>query len=61
MLHLTRRRHQGIMIGNDIRIVVMSIHGDEVSIGIAAPKSVRIDRDEVRARISEQERRRSLT
>lgn len=47
MLVLTRKLNQTINLGDDIRVTVLSIDGDRVSIGIDAPKSVRIFRSEL--------------
>ena len=48
MLILTRKRNQAILIGDDIRIKVTSIEDGKVRIGIDAPASVVVDREEVR-------------
>ncbi len=50
MLVLTRRLEEKIVIGNDICITILSIEGDRVRLGIEAPKSVRVDRQEVHER-----------
>ncbi len=47
MLVLSRKANQGLMIGDDIEIKIFSIDGDRVSIGIEAPKALRIVRDEL--------------
>jgi carbon storage regulator len=47
MLVLTRRTEQGIVIGEDIRIVVTSIAGNRVCLGITAPDSIRVLRAEL--------------
>lgn len=47
MLVLTRKQKEAIQIGDDIEIVVLSIDGDQVKIGIHAPKSIEIHRQEV--------------
>lgn len=47
MLILSRRRGQSIVINNDIEIFVTAIEGDQVKIGIAAPKEFNIARKEV--------------
>ena len=44
MLALARKTNQSIMIGNDIEITLLEIKGDQVKIGINAPKSVPIYR-----------------
>ncbi len=51
MLVLTRRRGEGVTIGPDIRVVVLSSQGGQVRLGIEAPKHVEVHRDEVHARI----------
>ena len=52
MLVLTRRINEEIIIAGDIRVTVLSIQGDKVRLGIAAPTSVRVDRQEVHLRRS---------
>ena len=47
MLILSRKLKQSIMIGDDIEITVTAIEGDQVKIGIKAPKTVDIHRKEV--------------
>ena len=53
MLVLTRRVGEEIVIGNDIRVMVVAINGDKVRVGITAPPAVRVDRKEVHERRSE--------
>jgi len=50
MLVLTRRVGEAIVIDGDIRIIVTAQQGDKVRIGITAPPSVRVDREEVHRR-----------
>ena len=47
MLVLTRRANQSIMIGEDIVVTVLDVRGDQVRIGIKAPRSVDVHREEV--------------
>ncbi len=47
MLVLTRKPKQAIVIGDDIRIVVVSIDRDQVRLGIDAPRQVSVHRAEV--------------
>ncbi|MBS4200393.1 carbon storage regulator CsrA [Bacillus sp. FJAT-49732] len=47
MLVLTRKKGESIQIGDDIEITIASIKGDQVKIGINAPKNVEIHRKEV--------------
>ena len=53
MLVLTRLIGQEIVINGDIQILVVSVSGDKVRLGITAPESVRVDRQEVHERRSE--------
>jgi len=43
-LVLTRRANQSIMIGNDVVVTVLDVRGDQVRIGIRAPRSVTVHR-----------------
>ena len=47
MLKLSRNIGQALMIGDDIRLTVMSVRDDNVSIGIVAPDEVTITREEL--------------
>lgn len=47
MLVLTRKQGQSIMIGDKIEITVLDIKGEQIRIGITAPKDVNILRNEV--------------
>ncbi|MNF50038.1 Carbon storage regulator [compost metagenome] len=51
MLILTRRVHETIMIGDDIKISVLGVTGLQVRIGIAAPKGLEVHREEIYNRI----------
>ncbi|MDF2803906.1 MAG: carbon storage regulator, CsrA [Anaerocolumna sp.] len=53
MLALTRKSNESIMIGNDVEISILEIKGDQVKIGINAPKSVPIYRKEIYVQIQE--------
>jgi carbon storage regulator len=50
MLVLSRRIGEEIVIDECIRVVVVAVQGDRVRLGIAAPPSVRVDRQEVHER-----------
>jgi carbon storage regulator CsrA len=50
MLVLTRKVGEEIVIGDNIRITVVEVGPGRVKIGIAAPRDVRIDRDEIRVK-----------
>jgi carbon storage regulator len=47
MLVLTRKLQEAIKIGEDIELTVLSIDGEQVKIGISAPKHIEIHRKEV--------------
>lgn len=51
MLVLTRSANQSIMIGNDIVVTVLEVRGDQVRIGIRAPRSIAVHREEVLAQL----------
>lgn len=53
MLALSRKENESIMIGNDIEITILEVKGEQVKLGIRAPKSVPIYREEVYAQIKE--------
>lgn len=54
MLVLTRKINQSIQIGDDIELTILSIEGEQVKIGINAPKQVEIHRKEVYLAIQEE-------
>ena len=56
MLALSRKQGEAIMIGTDIEITVLEVKGDQIKIGIAAPKSVPVYRKEIYAQIHEANR-----
>ncbi|CAI4032990.1 Translational regulator CsrA (modular protein) [Nitrospira tepida] len=56
VLALTRKVGEAITIGPDIRVVVLHVKGGIVRLGIDAPRSVAVHRDEVYSRIREQNR-----
>ena len=47
MLVLTRKAGQSLTIGDNIKLTLLSIEGDRVSIGVDAPRSVRVFRSEL--------------
>jgi len=54
MLVLARKQGQRIMIGNDVILTICEIRGDRVRIGINAPKTVSVHREEIMERIAEE-------
>ncbi|MGH7229814.1 MAG: carbon storage regulator CsrA [Nitrospiraceae bacterium] len=61
MLVLTRKIGEGITIGPHIRVVVVEIQGGQVRLGIEAPLDVSVHRDEVYARIVDENQRAAST
>jgi carbon storage regulator len=57
MLILTRLPGEAIVIGDNITITVLAVNGKQVRMGIAAPRSVAVHRDEVLRRIQQQQER----
>jgi carbon storage regulator len=54
MLVLSRKIGETIVIGDQIQVKVLGIEGDQVKLGIVAPKSVKVHRSEVYEAIQEQ-------
>ncbi|MBB5149723.1 carbon storage regulator CsrA [Ureibacillus thermosphaericus] len=54
MLVLSRKTNESIIIGDHIEIKVLAIEGEQVKLGIVAPKSVKVHRSEVFEAIQEQ-------
>jgi carbon storage regulator len=56
VLVLTRRPNQSIMIGDEIVITVLEVKGDQIRLGISAPRSVQVFREEVLIALQEANR-----
>ncbi|HZX48151.1 MAG: carbon storage regulator [Thermodesulfovibrio sp. RBG_19FT_COMBO_42_12] len=54
MLILTRKSGEGIKIGEDVRVVILETKGNQVRIGIEAPKGMKVYRDEVYEKIKQE-------
>jgi len=54
MLVLSRKKDESIMIGDQIELKILSVDGDQVKLGIVAPKSVKVYRTEVYESIQQQ-------
>ena len=53
MLALSRKKNEALVINNNIEITILDIKGDQVKIGISAPKQIPIYRKEVYLQIQE--------
>jgi carbon storage regulator len=51
MLILTRRVGETVMIGSDITVTILGVKGNQVRVGINAPKNVAVHREEIYERI----------
>ena len=47
MLVLSRKQHQSLVIGENIKITVLELKGNQVRIGIDAPESIAVHREEI--------------
>lgn len=47
MLVLTRKPNESIMIGDDVEVSVVEVKGDQVKLGITAPRSIKVHRKEI--------------
>jgi carbon storage regulator len=56
MLVLTRKVHQSIVIGDGIEVVVLEVRGEQVRLGIKAPKDIAVHRKEIYEQILEENR-----
>jgi len=55
MLILTRRVGETLMIGNDISVTVLGVKGNQIRIGVNAPKEVAVHREEIYQRIQSED------
>jgi len=54
MLILTRRVGEALKIGDDVTVTVLGVKGNQVRLGINAPRTVAVHREEIFERISEE-------
>jgi carbon storage regulator CsrA len=56
MLILTRRVDEALMVGDEVTVTVLGVKGDQVRIGINAPRDVGVHREEIYERIQAEKR-----
>lgn len=54
MLILTRRVGETLMVGDDVTVTVLGVKGNQVRIGVNAPKEVAVNREEIYQRIQKE-------
>jgi len=55
MLILTRRIGETVMVGDEVTVTVLGVKGNQVRLGISAPKTVPVHREEIYIRIKREE------
>jgi carbon storage regulator len=61
MLILTRRVGESLMVGDDITVTVLGVKGNQVRIGVNAPRDVAVHREEIYERIQEDDKQPAAT
>jgi len=56
MLALTRKKGESIMVGDNVELIVLGVQGEQVKLGIIAPKSISIHRKEIFEQIKSENR-----
>lgn len=59
MLILTRRIGETLMIGDDVEVTILAQNGNQIRLGVNAPKSVAVHREEIYERIQREKGKRS--
>jgi len=57
MLILTRRLGESITIGDNVKVTVLAIHGQQVKLGVVAPQEIMVHREEIYLKIQEENKK----
>ena len=57
MLALSRKKNEALIINNNVEVTILEVKGDQVKIGVTAPKSVAIFRKEIYLQIQEENKK----
>jgi len=57
MLVLTRRAGEKILVGENVTVTVLGVKGNQIRIGIEAPRDVRVNREEIYQRIQNEQKK----
>jgi len=60
MLVLTRKKGESIILGHDIEVTVVAIEGDQIKLGVNAPKQIEIHRKEIYLTIQEENKKAAI-
>lgn len=60
MLILTRKINEKVLIGDDIEVTVLNVRGNQVKLGIKAPKEISVHREEIYQRLNSSEHKTSI-
>ena len=56
MLALTRKKNESIIIGDNIEVIILSVQGEQVKLGISAPRDISVHRKEIYEQIQNENR-----
>jgi carbon storage regulator len=61
MLILSRKKGESIIIGDNVEIQIVDVHGDQVKLGINAPKNISVHRKEIYEEIQEENKKANIS